>query len=139
MSAFTTRAPKITSITISGSQTALEGIAGDTLGGQRAVYLDSAGLYQYASNTVLEDSLRTIGITLNAAAVDEVIAVQTFGQIEEPSWSWDLDLPIYLGANGILTQTPPVGPSALFQRILGFPLSSTSMFLSMREPIVLAL
>ncbi len=127
----------VLSTTAASSGNILSKIAGAALGGHRIVYIDSAGKAQYASNQILSDSVRTLGMTLGAAILDAAIDIQTFGEITESSWTWTLGQSIYLGVDGLLTQTPPTSP-ALFQRVVGFPLSATSIFLSMRDPIVLS-
>ena len=111
--------------------------AGAAIGGHRLVYIGSDGKAHYASNTISEDLHRTIGITLNAAELDASLSIQYQGEITESSWAWTMYQPIYMGADGLLTQTPPSSP-ALFQRIVGFPTSTTSMFVEFRDPIVLS-
>ncbi len=108
--------------------------AGAALGGHRIVYLDAAEKAQYASNQTASHALITLGMTLGAAVLDDPVAVQRTGEITEPSWSWTLEQPVYLGTNGQLTQTPPASP-ALFQRVVGFPTATTKLFLALREPV----
>lgn len=140
MPAFITRAPaqrpSNPGIAVVAGVNILVRPAGEILGGHRIVYINSDGKAYYASNTILSDSVRALGITLNAAAVDDNVSIQSFGEVIETSWSWTMGSPIYLSSNGQLTQTPPVSP-ALFQRIIGFPLTTTSLFFSFREPIIL--
>lgn len=110
--------------------------AGGALGGHRVVFLDSNSEAQYASNQTASHAYITLGITLGAAVQGGAVTIQTYGELVEPSWNWTLNLPIFLDTNGLLTQTAPVSP-AVFQRILGFPLSVTGMFISLRDPIFL--
>ena len=112
-------------------------VAGGTIGGHRVVYLDAAEKAQYASNQTAVHATVALGLTLAAAVLDDPVDVQTFGMVTEPSWTWTLELPIYLGDNGLMTQTPPVSP-ALYQRIVGFPVTTTKMFVDFREPVFLA-
>lgn len=111
--------------------------AGAALGGHRIVYLDSNYEAQYASNQVASHALIALGLTLGAASMGASVDVQRSGEVTEPSWSWTLEQPVYLGDNGQLTQTAPTSP-ALFQRIVGFPTAATKLFLALREPVFLA-
>ena len=113
---------------------ALTVTAGAALSGHRVVYLDAAEKAQYASNQTASHALIALGLTLGAAALDDPVDVQRSGEVTEPSWSWTLEQPVYLGATGLLTQTAPTSP-ALFQRIVGFPTAATKLFLALREPV----
>ena len=116
---------------------ALTVTAGAALSGHRIVYLDASQKAQYASNQTASHALIALGLTLGAAALDEAVSVQRSGEVTEPSWSWTLEQPVYLGDTGLLTQTAPTSP-ALFQRIVGFPTAATKLFLALREPVFLA-
>lgn len=111
--------------------------AGAALSGHRIVYLDANQKAQYASNQTASHALIALGLTLGAAALDDPVDVQRSGEVTEPTWGWSLEQPVYLGDNGLLSQTPPTSP-ALFQRIVGFPTAATKLFLALREPIFLA-
>lgn len=115
---------------------ALSAVAGEPLGGQRVVYMAPSGLAFYASNQTAAHGLIALGVTLGAAILGSPVDILRAGDIVEPSWSWTLDEPVYLGNNGLLTQVPPVGP-AVFQRIIGFPIASDRLYISFREPIYL--
>ena len=108
-----------------------EYVAGEALGGHRAVTLLS-GEAVYASNTTALHLGRVIGITLGAAVQGDTVQVQPSGTLIEPSWNWNTALPVYLSTNGQLTQTTP---TAGFSLILGFPLTATSLYVDIREPI----
>lgn len=108
------------------------------LGGHRVVFLDEQGRAGYASNDTLAHAQRVVGITTSANNVDAPTSIATFGDVNEPSWNWTLDQPIYLGTNGLLTQTPPAAP-AVFSLVIGFPVSSTTLFVNPASPIVLTL
>lgn len=113
---------------------ALTVTAGAALSGHTIVYLDASEKAQYAGNDTAAHAQIMLGMTLGAAALDAPVNVQRSGEVTEPSWSWVLEQPVYLGAGGQITQMPPVSP-ALFQRVIGFPMSATKLYLSFREPI----
>ncbi|MFK3740990.1 hypothetical protein [Massilia sp. TN1-12] len=116
----------------------LEYTAATDVGGHRVVMLDHMAGLVYASATDLSHMGRVIGVTVAAAGAGAQCQVQNFDQLEEPSWNWDTSKPVYLGQDGVLTQMQPSLPSAKFSMVVGFPISSTSLFVNLREPIVLS-
>lgn len=108
-------------------------IAGETLGGNRAVKADATGKAVYATNTDT-GSQHLLGVTTGAAVLGASVDVQRSGIMVEPSWSWTPSQPVFLGVNGVLTQVFPTG--ALLSIIVGFALTPTSIHLSPREPII---
>ena len=103
--------------------------------GHRAVTLNEEGKVIYASNDVLTHANRILGISLNAALEDDLIEVQKLGEVVEPSWNWNTTDPVYLSTDGHLTQVAPNG--AAFSVVIGFPVSSTTLFLNIGIPIIL--
>lgn len=114
----------------------MEFTATTAIGGHRVLALDAANAVVYAENTAYMHSNKIIGISLNAAAPGGTISAVRAGEVAESSWSWDVTLPVYLGVNGLLTQTPPVYPAA-FSLIVGFPTAPDRLFVAVREPITL--
>lgn len=112
----------------------LSKLAGADLSGHRMVVLDAAGKAVYADNTTMTHVNKVLGMTVGSAVTDVAIDILRWGELEEPSWSWTLDTPIFLSTNGLLTQTPP---STGFSQIIGFPVSATKAYISLREPIIL--
>ena len=113
-------------------------IAGATLGGHRVVQtIANVGL-MYASADQREDALRLVGVITSSVAAGEDVTVVTNGEVEEASWNWDTSKPVYLGLNGLLTQTVPEAPTAQFAVVVGMPTSAQSLFVKLREPIALA-
>ena len=108
-----------------------EFVAQAPMGGHRIIALDEAGVPVYASNDDPDSALRAVGISLNAADIGGTIRVQAEGAITEPSWGWLTDRPVYLGKDGLLTQTVPTYPDAQVAMIVGFPISPTSIFFNL--------
>lgn len=113
------------------------GKAGTDLGGHRAVKKDSFNLVQYASSDNILDVGKVLGITLGASLTGSSISIVREGEIEEPSWNWLLDMPIFLSSNGQLTQVVPSYPTYAFSQILAFPITPTRILVTIREPILL--
>ena len=108
--------------------------AGADIGGHRVVTLDEQGRAVYASPALMRDVNRVLGLTMHAAVTDADIDVLRDGDAVEPSWSWDLSKPIYLGQDGTLVQQ--IAPESTFTLIVGFPISATKMYFSIGTPIL---
>lgn len=108
--------------------------AGVDIGGHRVVTLNEQGKAVYASPTLVRDANRILGLTMHAVVTDADVDVLREGDAIEPSWSWDLNKPIYLGQDGTLVQQ--VAPESVFTLIVGFPISATKMYFSIGTPII---
>lgn len=109
-------------------------VASGALGGHRVVRTAFTGGVRYADNTSVLGAFAIVGITLGAAANGASVNVASSGEIVEPSWAWAEALPIFLSANGGLTQTPP---TTGFQLVVGVATSPTSMLVGIKTPIIL--
>ena len=109
-------------------------IADGALGGQRVVRATTAGKVGYVDPSDPTQAHAAIGLTMGAAADGAPINVQFSGEMTEPSWSWTANQPIFVGTNGIPTQTPP---ATGFQGPIGVATSATSMVIQIKSPIVL--
>lgn len=117
--------------------TALFCISAVNLSGHRAVLYYPNGSVGYATNTDPTHGLRVLGITTGAALQGDPVEVKLLDHLTEPSWNWDVSKPIYLGADGVLTQMQPTAPEASFILVVGAPTSPTSMFINVGIPITL--
>lgn len=104
--------------------------AGETLGGNRAVTTNAQGQLVYPDLT--SNSSRVYGVTTHSAQAGELTTVQIVGTQTEPSWSWDLALPVFVGPAGTLTQTAPSTGQTL---VVGYPNSPTKLFIDRQPPI----
>ena len=107
--------------------------AGIDLSGHRMVIVQNDQVI-YADCSILDHAFKVFGMTVGAILQGSNPYIQTYGVIEEPSWNLDINLPIWLGTQGLFQQTLP---SSGFSLIIGFPITSTSMFINIREPIIL--
>lgn len=105
-------------------------VAGQTVGGNRAVTTNSSGQLVYPDLTL--ESARVYGITTQSGVTGELVQVQITGTQTEPSWSWNTVLPVFVGNLGTLTQTPPTVGQTL---IVGYPQSPTKLFIDRQPPI----
>ncbi len=108
--------------------------AGVALGGHRAVVLDATAKVIYADQSNLDHANKVLGITTGAAALNALAIIKTYGELTEPTWNWTLNQPVFLGANGLLTQTVPTSGFIL---IVGFPIEATKLFIEIKQPIII--
>lgn len=111
--------------------------AGIDLSGNRMVVLDSSRNAIYADNATASHVLRVFGMTKGAALLGTQVEILRNVEVLEPSWNWTDGGAIYLGANGLLTQTAPEAP-AVFSLCVGFATASNRMLIQIGSPIFLA-
>lgn len=114
----------------------LAATAGETLSGHRAVTRDIDDTLIYASNDDLVFLNAPVWITTGAALTGAPVSAVAYGPLSEPSWSWTPG-PVYLGVDGLLTQTPPSASEALFLAQVAVATSDTSVFVDRCPSIVL--
>jgi len=80
-------------------------VASTSISALRCITTDGSGLAKYATPDTLANAV-VIGISTTSGNAGETITVKTSGQLTDGSWSWTKGT-IYLGSNGVLTQTAP--------------------------------
>lgn len=136
----------INTVVVSGGAQGPQGIPGESaaltnalaainLSGHRGIVLNSSGQALYADNNTPAHASKFVGITQGAVVAGSNATIQRFGEITEPSWSWTPDQPVYLGANGLITQTMPTAASAKFSLIIGVAQTATKIYLNPMPPI----
>jgi len=117
-----------------GAVELLTRIAGENLGGHRAVIVDNDNKVYYGDRTNLAHMYKVVGITRGAANIGTNVEIQTYGLMTELSWNWIAGQPIFLGTNGLLTQIPPTNG---FLLIIAKALTNTDIFISVKNPLIL--
>lgn len=105
--------------------------AATDLGGHRVATMQ--GGYADSSNT--NHAYALAGLTTQAVSAGSIVQVQSSGSLTEQSWNWTQDEPVYVGNNGMLTQTPP---ATGFICIIGIPINNTTLLINIQQPIILA-
>lgn len=80
--------------------------SGQILSGHRVVSVIGNDAV-YADKDDDELSTKVRGITLGASLQDALSTIQISGPLTNSGWSWIPELPIFLGADGNLTQAVP--------------------------------
>ena len=109
-------------------------IAGETLGGQRLVYINGGMMY-YFDKSYTSFSDKIIGITNQSALAGENIDIVTDGVIVSNGWGLITDSIYYAGTNGIITTTIPTS-GVLFK--VGKAIDPNTLMIEFSEPIILA-
>lgn len=103
-------------------------VATAALGGHRVVTVEG----QHAEP---DDANLVAGITTASASIGETADVVVKGLIEEGSWSWTPDAPVFIGAAGVLTQSPST--TGLIRRI-AWAVSPTVINVDIMPPVLQA-
>ncbi|PKM30241.1 MAG: hypothetical protein CVV07_07435 [Gammaproteobacteria bacterium HGW-Gammaproteobacteria-11] len=111
---------------------AIQRVAGVAISALQVVYEASGAVYplSYLDDENIEFLL---GIALTAADQGNPLNIQRSGVVNDSAWSWTPG-PVWLGANGALTQTPP---SDGFDVAIGVAVSATRLNLNLQFPIEL--
>lgn len=115
---------------------AVTAVAAVAVGGHRIVLLNADGEADYARADEITHASIVLGMTSHAAVEGADVDVLRIGELEEVSWSWTLNQPVYLGLDGLPVQSLPY--NAVFSLVIGFPITPTRLFISIREPIILS-
>lgn len=115
--------------------TTLERTADVVLSAYKVVYATAGDGANYADHTQLLHRLGLLGITLHAASSGSLVQIIRSGELEEATWSWTPELPIYCGVGGMLTQVPPT-TGWLGQ--VAYATSPTSIIVNLGPPVLLA-
>ena len=115
-------------LTYDGTQASVT--AAEALSGHRAVTIDG----YYADKDTAGHKFKVLGVTQGAVSLGSTAVVTTFGEISNVGWSWTVGSPVFLSTTGHLTQT---APTSGFRTIIGRPITATSLFVDISEPIAL--
>ena len=104
------------------------------IGGHRVVIQEADGTVSYADHTDPAHADMALGLTIEAAGAGDEIQILVGGETIEPSWAWDVTRPIYLGATGLLTQTPP---TTGFLQQVAIPLAADRIYWQPQPAVIL--
>lgn len=76
-----------------------------TVGGHRSLMFDGGGGVVHADPD--DPAYQFAGISNEAASAGNALFVVETGRVTEPGWSWTPGGPVYVAAEGLLTQTAP--------------------------------
>lgn len=102
--------------------------ANGPIGGHRAVISAGNGAVAYADCRNPAHAGRLLGITLNAANAGENLDVLLIGGAKWPNLAFETEKPIFLGEDGLLTQTVP--NTAAFVQVVGYAIAADEICVS---------
>jgi hypothetical protein len=114
--------------------TTLSKTASTSLQGQYAVKSTGDSTVGPPDPGTPSDANLIVGITTGAASSGDPVMVRSLGEMVDPGWSWTPDLPVFVGAGGVLTQVVPTS-GWLLQ--VGFAESATKLLIGLRPPLQL--
>ena len=117
-----------------GDATILTRPTAAAIGGHRVVIQEADGTVSYADHTDPAHADMALGLTIEAADAGAEIQILVGGETIEPSWTWDVTRPIYLGATGLLTQTPP---TTGFLQQVAIPLAADRIYWQPQPAVIL--
>lgn len=112
----------------------LSGEAAVALSALRVVTTDANGELVYADSSDPTQANKTVALTLQAFAQDDAATGLVSAIVIDAGWNWDLELPIFVGAAGVLSQVAPV---AGYLRQVATPISATSLYFEPQEATLL--
>ncbi len=101
------------------------------VGGQRVVVLLGEEVFHADKDNPAHFDL-VEGITAGAFGAGVTGCVQVYGRMIDPSWSWTPDVTLWLGNNGLLTETPPASG---FTLRVARAVSATEIFIDLYPPV----
>ena len=116
--------------------TSFSRIAAANVSGGKAVTLNAQGQVLHANGADLAFANSVAGVSLNGGAPgSEITITVSGGEIEEPTWNWQANKPIFLGTDGALTQ---VAPTSGYLLVVGAAIGPTRMLVKVQQPIFIA-
>lgn len=113
-------------------------ITSQVVAGHRVVTFDDADRIVYASNEIPLHACAPLYLSLNAAEAGGSVAIAKDGRVEEQSWNWQPEKPLFLTTDGMMTQDLAqirAGPGFLIT--VAIALSETSILFSPKVAICL--
>lgn len=109
-------------------------VAAQAISGHTVVALNAAGKAIPASANIAEHAFNVMGMTMNAAAIDDLLTVIDTGPVEELGWAWTVNAPVFLGLGGAITQNPTPG---VFAKPVGIALTPTKIAFQLQPAVFL--
>lgn len=99
-----TKVVKVGAVISIATPVQLHKTAGTALSGHKAVCVKSDGKAYYA-DTSDSSTQGVLGISTGAAVLNALVSIQTQGELQHNGWDWAISEPVFVGANGGLTQS----------------------------------
>lgn len=74
-----------------------------------------------------------LGLALEAGVLDDTRRILIMGVIEDASFTYPVNAPLFIGSGGVITDTPPTATGEFVTQI-GYSLGTGAIFISISEP-----
>lgn len=101
---------------------------------QAQVIASVADVPAIADRSILAQCGGVLGVASTGVSGGGLITVQFAGELVITGWTWVGNTPVFLGLNGVLTQTPP---TTGFLQIIGTPVNPTTLLIALQPPVLL--
>jgi hypothetical protein len=112
-------------------------VASSNISALRVLTVDINGQAIYADAANITHANKVLGISKQSIIQGQSVPIYDNEVVTDNAWTWTPDLPIFLGLNGVMTQTPPSLPTSLFSLRIGVALSPTIAEIEVQEPLIL--
>ena len=112
----------------------LQLIAAENISALRVLASDDLGQVVYADNNSVGQAFKVMGISISTGLLGANVTLQTEGILTDAGWSWAGTGPLFVGTNGVLTQTPPTNGYSV---VVGWPTNPTTIFININHAIIL--
>ena len=99
----------------------------------KLVSASSSTEVQLANDTTIQEAT-VLGVASEAGILNDEKSVIILGVIEDPSFTYAVNIPLFLGANGDITDTPTTVVGEFVTQI-GYSLGTGAIFISISEPM----
>lgn len=118
---------------VSAKTLILEKEASESISALKLVYLDSSLSCSLADSSI-SGKINSCGVSINAGILGDIIKILSFGIIEDASFLFGVNEPLYLGTNGEITNIPP---TTGYLTKIGYGLGAGSIYIKIEKPITL--
>lgn len=91
------------------------------------------GKVVYASSDNQLNINKILGMSRNSALSGDNVLVTYYGKVENPLWNLNVNLDVFLGLNGDITQDPFTG---VFTQSIGYAVSPTTIYINIKHGIL---
>jgi hypothetical protein len=117
-----------------GMRTPFSKLSSEQISGLAVVRFVDADHVAPASANVAAHATSIAGLALTATSgAEQSLDILRYGEVADGGWSWTPGLPVFLGANGFLTQTPSAAWA--FVLIVGVAISATRICVDPKSPV----
>lgn len=92
-------------------------VAGETMSKFSLVYLTTTSNVVRKASNVSSATAPAVAMALTSLTANNEGSFLRRGQVYNPAWNWTLGLPIFLGLDGAMTQTPPTADLTILQKV----------------------